>query len=537
MKKNLPTIVSVIALLALGFEVVHHEAMKSSPVVEQISLSNVAYAQSLDRGFADLAKHAIPSVVNISTYAYPHVQMPGSPDQQMPGQDEMFRRFFEEFFGGRIPSGPGRQYGGPRRGQRDEDQGGEGDNAGPSKKRPKGLKAQPLALGTGFIIDSNEGLILTNYHVIHGAEEVKVQFKEDDQDLIPAEIIGKDPELDVALLKVKTKKLTSIPLGDSDAIDVGEYVLAIGNPLGYGHTVSHGILSAKGRRNPEFRMGLYLQTDASINPGNSGGPLINTKGEVVGINNAIDARGQGIGFAIPINLVKNILGQLKTKGTVSRGYLGVSAVDLTPEIAEQIGINPKIQGVLVADVALGAPADQAGIKPYDVITAVNGEKVKSSQDLTTEVVKIPVGENAKIDLVRTGKPKSVIMKVSERPIPGAVAQKTKKQKGLSGEQVFEDFGFKALEVSSNNAAQFGIPASALQGKHAVVVSDLEYGKSASNAGLSRGDLILDIANQEVRSIADLSRALKALKGKSIILRVKRFDSSGVGYVNVVVLTE
>jgi serine protease Do len=326
------------------------------------------------------------------------IQMnPRFPGQGSPGDDQ-FRRFFEEFFGGRL-----------------------GENIpvpGQPRMIPKKFeKTVPLALGTGFVIDASEGLILTNHHVIQNAEEVKIQLVEEDQDLIPAEIIGKDPELDVALLKVKTKmKLNSISLGDSDAIDVGEYVVAIGNPLGYGHSVSHGILSAKGRRNPEFKLGKYLQTDASINPGNSGGPLLNVKGEVIGINNAIDARAQGIGFAIPINMVKAILPQLKTKGSVSRGYLGVSAGDLNPETIEQLKLKPNTKGVLIVDLPKGQPADRAGLKPFDVITEVNGMKVMNAQDLTAQVTSIPVGQIAKISYLRNGKEKTIEVKVAERPL-------------------------------------------------------------------------------------------------------------------------
>ena len=532
MKKIIFTTFSIITLLGLGFEVVQHEGVKHrAPIVEKISLGNVAYAQTLDRGFADLAKRTIPGVVNISTYARPHLQTaPGMYGNGMGagGQEELFRRFFEEFFGGRMPPGP---RGAPGQGEED----GSDDNNGPTNG-PRGSKALPVALGTGFIIDANEGLILTNHHVIQGAEEVKVQFKEEDQELIPAEIIGKDPELDVALLKVKTKKLVALPLGDSDAIEVGEYVLAIGNPLGYGHTVSHGILSAKGRRNPEFKMGLYLQTDASINPGNSGGPLVNTKGEVIGINNAIDARGHGIGFAIPINLVKSILPQLKTKGTVSRGFLGVSAVDLTPDVAEQLHIDPKLQGVLIADIAQGAPAAKAGIKPYDVITAVNGEKIRTAQDLTAKVVSIAVGSNAKVTLVRAGKEKTIDMLVAERPVQGQ-APRVSKEKDSSAAVTFATFGFKAQEIGAQNAADFGIPPQSLNGKKAVIVSDLEYGKAAANSGLDRGDWILDVANKEIKNLADLNHAFKSVKGKSAMLRVKRFDSEGNEFVSVVVLTQ
>jgi serine protease Do len=300
-------------------------------------------------------------------------------------------------------------------------------------------------------------------------------------------------------------------------------VLAIGNPLGYGHTVSHGILSAKGRRNPEFRMGRFLQTDASINPGNSGGPLINAHGEVIGINNAIDARGQGIGFAIPINLVKSVLGQLKTKGSVSRAFLGVSAADLSPEIAEQLNINPKLKGVIVSDVQPGQSADQAGVKPYDVITAINGEPILNSSDLTLKVSGATIGKTIKLDLVRAGKPKSIEVKLNARPTEAELAAGYNRRAHPSSSS-FDEYGFKVAETSLN-------------GRKGVAVMDVASESPAAQSGLSIGDFILDVASREVHTIAELERAFKAAKGSSILVRVKRVDPSGNEFVSVVVLSK
>jgi serine protease Do len=513
--------ICILVIALLGYEVASHEASiyfkptHPQPRVEKISLIDSASAQSLDRGFADLVKRVIPGVVNISTYAHPRMQPGNVYGYGSDAQNELFRRFFEEFFGGRVP---------PPRGQapqgRDDDDDGSQDspNAPPSAAHGK---AVPVALGTGFIIDANEGLILTNNHVVEGAEEVKIQFKEEETDLVPAEIIGRDAEIDVALLKVKSKtKLTAIPLGDSDAIDVGEYVLAIGNPLGYGHTVSHGILSAKGRRNPEFRMGRYLQTDASINPGNSGGPLINARGEVIGINNAIDARAQGIGFAIPINLVKAILPQLKSKGSVSRAFLGVSAVDLTPDLAAQLNLDEKVKGVIVSDVQPAGPADRAGIKPYDIITSVNGSAIESASDLTLKIAGNPVGSSVKVNILRSGKPKILSVKLSERPNEFARSNKGKNsvEKGAG----FDAFGFRAANVIQG-------------GNKTVVITDIAEGSPAADAGLERGDFILDVAGKEVHTTADLERSFKNTKAQSILVRVKRTDQNGNDFVSVIVL--
>jgi serine protease Do len=481
-----------------------------------------AYAQSVERGYADLAKKVMPGVVNISTYVRPRMMGPQFGQMGPGGRGELFQKFFEDFFGGRMPV---------PRDMRPQDE----EEPEPLPKG-KGARTVQMALGTGFIIDEKEGLILTNHHVIQGAEEVRVQFKEDDSEFAPAEVIGRDPELDVALLKVKNGKLTALPLGDSDQSEVGELVLAVGNPLGYGHTVSHGILSAKGRRNPEFRMGKYLQTDASINPGNSGGPLLNMKGEVIGINNAIDARAQGIGFAIPINLVKSILGQLKSKGSVSRGFLGVSVGDLTPELAEQMKLDSKVKGVVISDLTPGAPAVQAGLRPYDVITSVNGEKVENAQDLTSKITSIAVGGKAKISFLRGGKEQQVTVEVSERPLLGQEGGPKPGKGSKPARSTYEELGFRVGEVNPGNSRQYGIPAEALKGKAKVVVTDLEYGKPGAESGLARGDLILDIAGEAVESVADLDRILKRLKDKSVMMRVKRFDMAGNDFVVLIVLS-
>lgn len=472
-------------------------------------------AQIPERGFADLVKRVGGGVVNISTFAKPRFMRRGPPgnDQGPMDPNDPFRNFFEEFFGGRMP--------GPRQ-------------EAPPASRPQ--KSQPFALGTGFIIDES-GLILTNHHVIGGAEEVKIQFNEDDE-FIPAEIIGRDPELDVALLSVKSKtKLTALPLGDSEKIEVGEFVIAIGNPLGYGHTVTHGILSAKERKAPEMRLAKYLQTDASINPGNSGGPLLNMKGEVIGINNAIDARGQGIGFAIPINTVKQILAQLKSKGSVSRGYLGISAGEITDDMAAQLELPKGTKGVLVADVITGQAAERAGIKPYDVIVSVNGEKILSPIDLTTKVTAVKVGESAEIKLIRKGKEKTLSVKVGERPnmlADGQEPPRAPERKGKS-QSATQDWGFEAQEINESTARDFGLPLESVKGLKGVVVTDLAYGKAAAESGLNRGDVILDIGGREVKSLSQLEDALRSIKGKSTMVRTKRLTPDGQSPVNVIIL--
>jgi len=478
-----------------------------------------AFSQAPERGFSELVKRIGGGVVNISTFAKPKLPRRGPPNgfQGPLDPNDPFRNFFEEFFGGRMP--------GPR-----------GESPPPPQGRPQ--KSQPFALGTGFVIDES-GLILTNHHVIGGAEEVKIQFNED-EDYIAADIIGRDPELDVALLSVKTnKKLIPIPLGDSDRIEVGEYVLAIGNPLGYGHTVTHGILSAKERKAPEMRLAKYLQTDASINPGNSGGPLLNMRGEVVGINNAIDARAQGIGFAIPINTVKQILPQLKTKGTVSRGYLGVSAGEVSEEMAAQLELPAGTKGVMVAEVVPGEAADRAGLKPYDVITSVNGEKVTSPIDLTTRITAVKVGDSAEIRFFRKGKEKSLKVKLGERPRQFAGDEPAPRpgaeRKNKSRESAMKEWGFEAEEMNESLARDFGIPSDAAKKIKGVIVTDLAFGKAAAESGLNRGDLILDVGGKEVKTLSNLEEALRSVKGNSIMVRVRKPAPQGDGPVNVIVL--
>jgi serine protease Do len=271
-------------------------------------------------------------------------------------------------------------------------------------------------LGTGFVIDGS-GLILTNNHVVANADEIKISFTEDPTEKpTDAKVVGRDPDLDVALIRVNTsRKLSPLKLGDSDALEVGEWVAAVGNPFGQGHSLTHGVISAKGRASPDFPLASYMQTDAPINPGNSGGPLVNTNGEVVGINSAIDARAQGIGFAIPINLVKKVLPQLETKGKVARGYLGVSIGSLTPDLAEQVGVAKDTQAAVVSHVYPGSPAARAGIEPYDVILEAGGKPVRSAGDLTTQVAGLEVGSSLPVKISREGHVKSLNIKLGERP--------------------------------------------------------------------------------------------------------------------------
>src|SRR5262245_14419590 len=265
--------------------------------------------------------------------------------------------------------------------------------------------------GTGFIID-DEGHILTNHHVIEGAERIAVKLS--DGRSLRADVIGSDPETDIALIRVRTEsKLGHAVLGDSDDLRVGEWVCAIGNPLAYEHTVTVGVVSFIGRKLFDMSLDNYIQTDAAINFGNSGGPLINARGEVIGINSAISRQASSIGFAVPINQAKAILPQLKAKGGVSRGYIGVALRDVDPDLQHSLNL-PQTAGALVQDVTVGSPGERAGLKPYDLITAVDGHDVLTNDQLIRDIAARAPGSTARLELIRDGRLHDVTVKLAER---------------------------------------------------------------------------------------------------------------------------
>lgn len=462
--------------------------------------------------FVNLAKRAVPSVVNISTYT----------NKQQPygamNQDEMFRRFFDEFF---------RRYGGPRGGDEgggdegDGSEGGGGDDRGPpGGGNGKGSRA--LSLGTGFIIDS-AGLILTNNHVVADADEIKINFTEAlDEKPTDGEVIGRDPELDIALIRVKTsRKLEALPLGDSEAMQVGEYVMAVGNPFGQGHSVTHGIVSAKGRLSPDFPLASYLQTDAPINPGNSGGPLLNLRGEVIAINNAIDARAVGIGFAIPIDVVKKILPQLKSKGTVTRGFIGVLVNELNPDVAEKLGVSKDLRAPFATHVYPGEPAEKAGLKPYDVILKFADRDIHSSAELIAAVTTVNVGESTQIKILRNGKEQDLKIKVGPRP---GTDKDSKSAKGGDKKKPHKkppvETGMQLDELNADDNRDLGLPANT-QG---VIVDSVSYGSPADRAGIMRGDVIVEVDRKPIRDVDGFFAIVK--EKKSYLLRLRRLDRQG-----------
>lgn len=486
------------------------------------ALSSVRAQEPLDANiFVKLSKKIVPSVVNISTLT----TVKGGYGQATP--EDILRKFFGDLFRNGSNGGVG-----PRgNGGGDED---DEDNAptlppGPPPANPKNLP-KAMSLGTGFIIDSS-GLILTNNHVVADADEIKISFTESlDEKPTDGEVVGRDTELDVALIRVKSKReMVAVNFGDSDALEVGEYVIAVGNPFGQGHSVTHGIISAKGRLAPDFPLANYLQTDAPINPGNSGGPLVNLKGEVIGINNAIDQRAQGIGFAIPINLVKKVLPQLRTKGTVTRGYIGVLVNEMTPEIAAKLGVPKDSNSPFVTNVYPDAPAEKAGLKPYDVILEFNGKPIHSGNELIVAVTAVEVGQTVPVKVSRGGAEKNLTIKVTQRPgaaeLAGGGPEKKKKNKK---HEAGPDTGMTLEDVTADEARELGMakPTGAL-------VTATTYGGPADKAGIMRGDVILEVDRKTIKDTDSFYSQVK--DKKSYLLRIRRADPQGHEVFSVVVL--
>ena len=428
--------------------------------------------------FVDLTKRVKPGVVNIST------------KKVVKGGGRVFRQFnppsrerdlFRDFFGDEFSN---RFFGDAP--QRDFIQ---------------------RSLGSGFIIDK-EGYIITNNHVIEGASEIHVRLSTEKE--YEAEIVGRDSKTDIALIKIKAwNDLPVVELGDSDRVEIGEWVMAIGNPFGLSHTVTVGIVSAKGRVIGSGPYDDFIQTDASINPGNSGGPLFNINGEVVGINTAIVATGQGIGFAIPINVAKEILLQLKKKGKVTRGGIGVYVQKMTPELAKSFGLE-KGEGALVADVIPGGSAEGAGIRRGDVITRFDGKAIQEMNELPRLVAATPVGKEVEVDVLREGKPLKLKLKVGELKEEAAAATEEKAQIEL---------GMSVQEITPEMARQLR-----LKEPGGVIVTQVEPGSPAEETGLQRNDIIQEINGQPIRKLSDYQNAIGKVKKDEVVrLLIKRGD--------------
>ncbi len=364
--------------------------------------------------------------------------------------------------------------------------------------------------GSGFVI-SRDGFIVTNNHVIEDSDEILVAFKDGRE--LSASIIGRDPKTDIALIKVEADEpLQAIPLGDSDAIRPGDWVVAIGNPFGLEHTVTAGIISAKHRR--DVIGGTYddfLQTDAAINPGNSGGPLINLSGEVIGINTAINPRANTIGFTVPINMVKNILPQLRAYGHFTRGWLGVVIQGISPELAESFDLESE-NGALVSKVLPNSPAEDAGVERGDVIIEFDGISIGEWRELPRVVGETAVSRPVEIIVIRDGSRKSLRVKIGAMEEPGLARADTSTGNASS-------FGLKARNLTPEIARQLG-----MEGADGVIVTEVRPGSPADEAGVEKDDLIIEINRDEISDLQDLRQHLENA-GESVLMLIRRGDSA------------
>ncbi len=434
--------------------------------------------------FAPVVKKVLPAVVNIQSSKMVKTAMQGGGDMEP---------FFRQFFGGNgdddgsgMPNMPNmqRRFRAPQRQQKE------------------------TGLGSGVVISPN-GYILTNNHVVDGASTVTVTLNNRHE--YKARVVGADPKTDIAVVKIDAGELPSIVIGDSDKAQIGDYVLAVGNPFGVGQTVTMGIVSAMGRGG----LGIedyedFIQTDAPINPGNSGGALVNDRGELIGINTAILANGsegnQGIGFAVPISVARNVMDQIIKNGKVTRAYLGVMAQEVTPAIAKAFHEN-EVRGALVGDVTPDSPASRAGLQKGDIILDIDGKPVNSSAQLRMHISLMAPGAMANVKVLRAGAEKTFNVKLAEMPTETATAEKSDSSPEGSMQ------GISVEDVSARTARQLGLPANA----SGVVVTNIDPNSAAAESGLKRGDVIQEVNHQPVKSASDFERAIRSSKDNALLL--------------------
>lgn len=378
-------------------------------------------------------------------------------------------------------------------------------------------KWKEKSLGSGVVV-SSDGYIITNNHVIEKADEIKVTLY--DQQNYKGKVVGTDPKTDLAVIKISSDNLPAIKWGNSDVLNVGEFVLAFGNPYSLGHTVTMGIVSAVGRAN----VGIadyedFIQTDAAINPGNSGGPLVNIRGELVGINTAIFSRTggyQGIGFAVPSNMVKSVMTQLINEGKVTRGWLGVTIQNLTPELAKEFGLE-KAAGALVTEIFEGSPASEANIKRGDVILEVNGKKIKNVENLRNIVAQSKVGSMIELKILREGKTSILSATISEYPQDIAKAMPQEPSGDLHEEENILA-GFSVMNLTENIAKQLDLS----KNEKGVVIAKVEPYSTAEDAGLKKGDVIQEINKKRIDNLDDFNRVRKTIReGDTVLLFINR----------------
>jgi serine protease Do len=463
----------------------------ATKVAEQTSVPVIVNEAPLTRettittSFAAAVKKAAPSVVNIST-----TKTVRQPQMYWFFDDPMFRRFFGDRFG-----------------------------EGPSRPRAR----KESSLGSGVIV-SADGYILSNDHVVAGADEIKVTLANDKQEY-PAKVIGHDPKTDVALLKIEAKNLPAITLGDSDKLQVGDVVLAIGSPFGLAQSVTMGIVSGTGRSN----MGIedyedFIQTDAAINPGNSGGALVDAQGRLIGINTAIVSRtggNLGVGFAVPINLARNIMDRLLKHGRVDRGFLGVRIQDLTPALAQEFNA-PDERGALIGEVEENSAAAEAGLRSGDVIIEFNGKPVQDSTQLRLMVSQTAPGTTGSVKILRQGKERT--FKVTLKAMLDQEASTSKGGPAEASEDALT--GVTVTDLDSPARRQFNVPT----GVRGALVTEVEEDSVAYEAGLRPGDVIQEINRRPITNAEEAVAACKGLKDKRILLRV--FSRIGSRYLVV-----
>ncbi len=457
--------------------------------VPGLAQSKAEAAKELSKAFSSAAKAAMPAVVSVKVEKMVQVNPMSGPgggfglnERLSPFGDDFFRRFF-------------------------------GDRAPQWQQTPR--KYSQKGQGSGFII-SEDGYILTNNHVVGDVDKITVELQ-DGRVFNDARLIGTDPDSEVALIKIEGKDFPVLPLGDSDKMEIGDWVIAIGNPFGLSETVTVGVVSAVGRSNVHIAAyENFIQTDAAINPGNSGGPLINLDGKVIGINTAIVSQSggyMGIGFAIPINMAKAIEEQLRNSGRVSRGFLGLYAQDVTPEMAEPLGMK-EASGVVVARIEKGSPAEKAGLEVQDIILELNGKKVESYDTFRNEIAAMRPGEKARLAVSRDGKSKDIAVTLGERPST-AVAKEQPNQEST------EVLGIEVQDLTKELAEQFGY-----QLGEGVIVSAVAPGGPAAEEGIEAGDLIASVDRKSVSSVDEFKSAVTKARtnGKALFL-VKRGEVS------------